>query len=246
MATKRLLAELMELNRTGSQLHERSKIVKYGEENEEEGPSKIDRARSMMKSLITDEDFDRQEVLQNLMAALDVTESTAISYFQRIAKEMGLTNLGDGDDEGGSRREGADGEGMSASEPAAMDDTGSRRSAFDNEEPEEEVEIPESDDPDRQGVIRVVANAHLIYKRQNEEGTFDELWIYNTEKGVKNDLKFVETFLLAQTLLQRRLVPRMVHNNTACRIWVMLKFLKLQACPNKKLTSTRYFCIISI
>jgi hypothetical protein len=198
MATKRLLTELIELIRTGSPLHESSNIVKYGEENEEEGPSKIDRARSMMKSLITDEDFDRQEVLQNLMAALDVTESTAISYFQRIAKEMGLTNLGDGGGDGGNKRGEIEGDGMTASDQEPMDDTTPQQSNFDNELPEEEVDIPESDDPNRQGVIRVVANAHLVYKRQNEEGTFDELWIYNTEKGMKSDLE-VRRDILAGT-----------------------------------------------
>lgn len=35
------------------------------------------------------------------------------------------------------------------------------------------------DDPDRQGLIRTVKNAHLVYKRETEDGTFDELWIYN-------------------------------------------------------------------
>lgn len=35
------------------------------------------------------------------------------------------------------------------------------------------------EDPDHQGLIRAVKNAHLIYKRKAEDGTFEELWIYN-------------------------------------------------------------------
>lgn len=46
----------------------------------------------------------------------------------------------------------------------------------------------ESDDPNRQGLIRVVPNAHLIYKRSNEEGTFDELWIYNLGDEIDKEL----------------------------------------------------------
>ena len=206
MARKRFMAELMELAQApgafSASVLGHTQAATKGVENEEDAPSKIDRARSMMKSLITDEDFDRQEVLQNLMAALDVTESTATSYFQRIAKEMGLTNLGDGDDEGGGGKMTAGDQGgeMSAGAPADM--AGGRGSEFDNEIPEEEPEeIPESDDPNRQGIIRVVANAHLIYKRQNEEGGYDELWIYNTAEGVKTDLE-VRRDILAGTDIQ--------------------------------------------
>ena len=35
------------------------------------------------------------------------------------------------------------------------------------------------EDPDKQGLIRTVKNAHLVYKRETDEGTFDELWVYN-------------------------------------------------------------------
>ena len=45
-------------------------------------------------------------------------------------------------------------------------------------------------DPDRAGVIRAVKNAHLVYKREMEDGTYQELWVYNvrefdTTLGVK-------------------------------------------------------------
>lgn len=33
-------------------------------------------------------------------------------------------------------------------------------------------------DPDRQGSIRAVPDAHLVYKRKNENNLYDELWIY--------------------------------------------------------------------
>lgn len=36
-----------------------------------------------------------------------------------------------------------------------------------------------TENPDRSGLIRTVKNAHLVYKRETEEGTFEELWVYN-------------------------------------------------------------------
>jgi hypothetical protein len=47
----------------------------------------------------------------------------------------------------------------------------------------------EQDDPDRQGLIRVVPNAHLVYKRAAEDGTFEELWIYNTGDSFEPELE---------------------------------------------------------
>ncbi len=37
----------------------------------------------------------------------------------------------------------------------------------------------EPEDPNRQGMIRTVKGAHLVYKREVEDGTYEELWIYN-------------------------------------------------------------------
>lgn len=48
---------------------------------------------------------------------------------------------------------------------------------FDDQEGDVEPEEPE--DPNRQGMIRTVKGAHLVYKREVEDGTFEELWMYN-------------------------------------------------------------------
>jgi hypothetical protein len=42
-------------------------------------------------------------------------------------------------------------------------------SSGDNKKPE---------DPDRQGIIRKVDGAHLVYKKKNDSGTYDELWMF--------------------------------------------------------------------
>jgi len=38
-----------------------------------------------------------------------------------------------------------------------------------------------TDDPDRQGLIRTVKKAHLVYKRAADDGTYTELWLYNLQ-----------------------------------------------------------------
>ena len=61
-----------------------------------------------------------------------------------------------------------------------------------NVEPENQDDTvnPEKDqnqntDPDKQGIIRVIPNAHLVYKRDDGKGSFEELWVYK----IKNDMK---------------------------------------------------------
>lgn len=47
----------------------------------------------------------------------------------------------------------------------------------------------ENEDPNRQGVIRVIDNAHLVYKRKDEQGQFEELWIYHVGGALKDELE---------------------------------------------------------
>jgi len=67
-----------------------------------------------------------------------------------------------------------------------------------SEEEEPSIEVPHTDiednhgdepqDPDRAGIIRVVKSAHLVYKRQTENGSFEELWIYNIHDKSHDEL----------------------------------------------------------
>jgi hypothetical protein len=41
-----------------------------------------------------------------------------------------------------------------------------------------QAEDGEQGDPDRQGDLRSVPDAHLVYKRKNENNLYDELWIF--------------------------------------------------------------------
>jgi len=61
----------------------------------------------------------------------------------------------------------------------------------------------EDEDPDRQGLIRVVPGAHLVYKRVDEDGTFEELWIYNIpDSELESELE-IRRAILAGTDIPR-------------------------------------------
>lgn len=55
----------------------------------------------------------------------------------------------------------------------------------------------EPTDPDRAGLIRYVKGAHLVYKREQDDGTYEEMWIYNSGE-FKKDIE-VKKAILAGT-----------------------------------------------
>lgn len=63
-----------------------------------------------------------------------------------------------------------------ADEEGLEDDPFADEDGFDSEDGSE---LSEPEDPNRQGLIRTVKGAHLVYKRSVEDGAFEELWIYN-------------------------------------------------------------------
>ena len=64
--------------------------------------------------------------------------------------------------------------------------------------PEEMGGEQQAEDPNRQGLIRRVPGAHLVYKRKEEDGTYNELWVYKIQKDIRDDSK-VRQQILAST-----------------------------------------------
>jgi hypothetical protein len=62
------------------------------------------------------------------------------------------------------------------------DDQHSLLKGAENGEQEDHQTDPDTQDPDKQGLIRRVPGAHLVYKRKGEDGMYEELWIYNVSK----------------------------------------------------------------
>jgi hypothetical protein len=52
-----------------------------------------------------------------------------------------------------------------------------------------------SEDPDKQGVLRSVKGAKLVYKRKQPDGTYSELWIYNSGKSIRDELKIRQAII---------------------------------------------------
>ena len=151
-------------------------------EEEQEKRDKYDDARNLFQMMLHRPDVQRQDIINMFIKRLGVTDSTATSYYQRLAKEAGITGPGQKSD-----RQAFDDDELKVVGPGYSPET--------PESPEDETpEVQEWEDPDRQGAIRVIKNAHLVYKRQQEDGTFEEMWIYKigddfaSEIDVRNDI----------------------------------------------------------
>lgn len=144
-------------------------------EEDEERITKFSRAEGMLGSLLQNKNMDRAAIIQKLESQLGITNSTAVSYYERILKKMGVEKEDDNPMGGGVEK---------TSDYSDIRDvksnSGNMQPAVEQptEEEPEKPEIQEWDDPDKQGIIRYVKGAHLVYKRQTEEGTFNELWVY--------------------------------------------------------------------
>lgn len=74
---------------------------------------------------------------------------------------------------------------------------------FDNSADEFSDKEPHNDDlgqddqsgEEDQGVTRTVKGAHLVYKKQDDEGQFEELWIFPISKGVNTELSIRKNIL---------------------------------------------------
>lgn len=155
-----------------------------GEEEQEVTTKKIDVARQLFQALIARSDMSRQAIIQQFVDKIGVTQSTAVSYYERLAKEAGLTAK-DTDKKDMITPTGVG----SVPSPTSSSNPVERLPSNTNIDLELDDKVGEPVDVERAGVIRTVPNAHLIYKQQSEDGTFEELWIYNTGNEFKDELK---------------------------------------------------------
>lgn len=59
----------------------------------------------------------------------------------------------------------------------------------------EDGEVAPEENPDFQGEIRTVKGGNLVFKRKNEDGNFDELWIYNVGNDIKRETQIRRAIL---------------------------------------------------
>lgn len=148
---------------------------------------KIERARILMRQLVNKPGITREEIIQQFKDRLPTTDSTATSYYEDIAREMGLT----GKDPESNMDHGG---GTGADEPV-------EELPGDNTQELSQEQIA-SQDPNGQGIMRTVDKAHMVYKRQMEDGKFEELWVYNSGDRI-NDALAVRREILSGTDIPR-------------------------------------------
>lgn len=90
----------------------------------------------------------------------------------------------------------------------------------------------EWDDDDLQGVLRTVPNSHLVYKRQQEDGTFDELWHYNIGDDFKKELKIRRAVLAGTDIPINKM--KSPDGSQTYELWTVGngQMLKVQGLPN--------------
>lgn len=168
-------------------------------EEDEGDETQYANAQKMFQTLVNQK-MSRAKIIANFEKNLGVTNSTAVSYYQRLAKDAGLTNSGDRT--------------LDPQQPPGLGVAGGfdNQAAIAGQQPEQALpqetnvtgtEVP--NDPNRQGLIRTVKGAHLVYKRKNEEGTFDELWVFGTGNDMEEGLK-VRRNILAGTDIPPRAI----------------------------------------
>jgi len=151
----------------------------YSEEEPEMKANKVDQARQLFQAMYNQPNATRAEIINAFMKDVGVTNSTAVSYYTRFLDEFGLSSkdsdeaLGQGVNMGG-------GMGQPQSQQAGQEVMPAPA--------EKPPEMEEPVDPDRAGIIRTVKNAHLVYKRQEEDGTYEELWIYNIHDSTNDEM----------------------------------------------------------
>jgi hypothetical protein len=110
----------------------------------------------------------------------------------------------------------------------------------DTEQPDEQdqTELPTEDepnqdeDPDKQGLIRTIPKAHLVYKREGEDGAYEELWMYEIKKGMRDEYD-IRNDILAGTDIP----PKQTKSEDESQSYTMwtagdMQLLKIVGLPN--------------
>lgn len=104
--------------------------------------------------------------------------------------------------------------------------------------PDEDLQVdgedkvtPESTDPNKMGLIRVVSGAHLVYKRAMPDSTFSELWVYKAE-NVRDTMSIRDSILSGTDIEKTKL--RSEDNTQTYDVWSVgnIEILSITGLPN--------------
>ena len=169
--------------------------------------SKKDDVRRMLKPMLIQGTYDQDAMQKKLQQRLKIKPATADTYYHMIVKELNLEKEGRGT---------AKADHAAPTEQERVEDTDEVKDSSSNEFDDdgnyigdhsslEDGQFVVDDDDDRRGIIRKIDNAHLIYKRRNSLGTFDELWVYNVSDNMKDSVEIKKNILSATDIPYRHM-----------------------------------------
>lgn len=203
-------------------------------EEEAENTSKKAQARTLYRSL-RNQGMSRQDIIQQFQQQLQLTPSSSTAYYERIAREFGETEQptevppysGAAPGAAGQMPGGVPGVAGSTMPVGAM-------SMGTEESPPAPMEKQEWSDPDKQGVIRTVNGAHLVFKRQTDDGRFEELWIIKHD----DDNKFQNQLDIRRDILAGTDIPitktKSDDKTQKVELWDVgnIQFISIMGLPN--------------
>ena len=206
-------------------------VIDYEEDVED--VSKKDQARGLYRSM-RGGDLSRKDIIAQFQSRLGLTPSSATAYYERIAREFGETEQQappGGPPPGGMPAPGMEaGMGMPGMGMMPGGTATGPEGMMDTEEPPEKKPWKY---PDRQGVIRRVKGAHLVYKRQQDDGSFEELWVYKQGDKFKDELNLRRDILAGTDIPVEKTMSQ--DRSQKAETWASgnVQFLNITGLPNQ-------------
>lgn len=96
----------------------------------------------------------------------------------------------------------------------------------------DDEEADGEEDLNRQGLIRDIENAYLVYKRKDEDGSFSELWAFKVGDDFRNELKIQNSILSGTDIEDDENVSE--NNTQQYEIWAVgnLQMIYITGLPN--------------
>lgn len=106
-----------------------------------------------------------------------------------------------------------------------FDDSYDYYDGFDSEEEDQE-------DPNFQGSIRSIRGAALVYKRQQPDGNYEELWIYNVGDDIKQETMIRRAILSGTDIAPNKQMSKDGSQKAITDTMGNVQFLKITGLPN--------------
>lgn len=105
---------------------------------------------------------------------------------------------------------------------------------FDDSDLEDESASAPTDDedPNFQGNIRTVAGANLVYKRKEDDGNYEELWIYNVGNDIKKEMQIRRAILAGTDIVPSQTESEDGTQHSETYTIGNVQYLKITGLPN--------------